>query len=243
MSTTTTAELSPIVRALEAAYRMIQAKYPDAPNVAIVVKRDDRAWGHTTVNHVWHSHEATEAADLYEIMISGENLDRGAASVAATLIHEAAHARNIVNGIKDTDVNGRHNKRFKATAEEMGLTVSMYEGRGAYLGWTNTTLEDDGLKRWAKMLARIQAGMDKAAKARHYVPTPAKGTTGTEGEGEGTTVVIGPKGIRPPRAAPAAARSSKRCASAGTRSACHSECWTRPARNARNAIASSSPSD
>lgn len=161
------ADLSPIVKALEAAYRRIQKVYPDAPNVAIVVKRDARAWGHTTVNHVWHSHEAADVADLHEVMISGENLDRGAVAVVATLLHEAAHARNLANAIRDTDVNGRHNGRFKATAEEMGLTVAMYDGKGAYLGWTHTTLDDAGQKRWAAVIKLVQGGIEKAAKAKH----------------------------------------------------------------------------
>lgn len=182
--------LSPIVKALEGAYRMIQRRYPDAPNVAIVVQRDRRAWGHTTVHQVWHSRAAAQAkagtADLYEVMISGENLDRGAVAVAATLIHEAAHARNLAQGIKDTDVNGRHNTRFKATAEAMGLTVGKYEGRGAYLGWTDTSLDDDGQARWAAMIKRIDAGLDKAARARHAMTSgDGQGGTGTGGAGMG----------------------------------------------------------
>ena len=47
------ADLSPAVKALETAYRQIQRRYPDAPNVTIVVKRDQRAWGHTTVHEAW----------------------------------------------------------------------------------------------------------------------------------------------------------------------------------------------
>jgi hypothetical protein len=170
-ATTPADALSPIVKALETAWRMIRRRYPDAPNVVIVVQRDRKAWGHTTVHQVWHSRAAAQAksgmADLYEVMISGENLDRGAVAVAATLIHEAAHARNLAQGIKDTDVNGRHNLRFKDTAEAMGLTVGKYEGRGAYLGWTDTSLDDDGQARWASMIKTIERGLAKAARARH----------------------------------------------------------------------------
>src|SRR5215469_10282574 len=83
------ADLSPAVAAIEKAYRMIQAEYPDAPGVTIVVKRDERAWGHTTVAKVWAPAGAdldnAPAADRFELMISGENLRRGAEHVAATL--------------------------------------------------------------------------------------------------------------------------------------------------------------
>ena len=69
-----------------------QRSFADAPAVTIVVKRDDRAWGHTSVAKLWAANGSTEAADRFEIMISGENLRRGAEAVAATLLHEAAHA-------------------------------------------------------------------------------------------------------------------------------------------------------
>ena len=91
------ADLSPAVKALEDAYRIIRRTYPDAPEVTIVVKRDARAWGHTTVDPQWSTRES-EAATHYEVMISGENLRRGPEAVAATLLHEAAHAMNLARG-------------------------------------------------------------------------------------------------------------------------------------------------
>lgn len=157
------ADLSPAVAALEKAYRMIQRKYPDAPPVTIVVKRDAKAWGHTTVAKVWApAHAATNLeapADRFEIMISGENLRRGAVDVAATLLHEAAHARNLAKGELDTDVNGRHNRKFADTAEEHGLKVSQV----GWHGWTGTELDAEGQKRWKAMLAVIETGLRKSA--------------------------------------------------------------------------------
>src|SRR5262245_25495421 len=84
------ADLSPAVKALEQAYRLIQKRYADAPNVTIVIQRDSKAWGHTTVAKVWAAAgETVPVADHFEIMISGENLRRGPLAVAATLLHEA----------------------------------------------------------------------------------------------------------------------------------------------------------
>ena len=158
------ADLSIIVAALERAYRMIQRAYPDAPNATIVVKRDMRAWGHTTVAKIWAPSTAkdTDLADRFEIMISGENITRGAEAVAATLLHEAAHARNLGKGVLDTDVNGRHNRKFADVATEHGLVVAPcgWRGYGTDGGFT-----DEGKVRWARLIKMIALAMSKSAKA------------------------------------------------------------------------------
>jgi hypothetical protein len=185
------ADLSPAVRSIEAAYRMIQRRHADVPNVTIVVKRDARAWGHTTVAKVWSSAKS-ENAERLEIMISGENLARGAQAVAGTLLHEAAHARNLANGILDTDVNGRHNRKFRDSAELLGLTV---ENMGR-LGWTATNLSDESAKAWRQLVSTIERGLAKSAKAAvpALVITPPAGTpAGGFTRGPGITTVIGPR--------------------------------------------------
>jgi hypothetical protein len=187
------ADLSPAVASIEAAYRMFQRAYPDAPPVTIVVKRDEKAWGHTTVAKVWApSKRKDQAADRFEIMISGENLRRGGEAVAATLLHEAAHARNLARGILDTDSNGRHNMTFKATAEEHGLQVEA----DRWHGWTSTSFTDEGRARWRRLIATIDRGLAKAAAV---APFSVDHLPKVEGEGEGAKV--GPKGrpVRPVR--------------------------------------------
>lgn len=180
------ADLSPAVRALEVAYRKIQRAYPDAPAVTIVVKRDQRAWGHTTVHEAW-GHREDEAATRLEVMISGENLRRGAEYVAATLLHEAAHARNLAAGVRDCDVNGRHNTRFRDRAVEMGLTCQ----ENGWHGWTVTALDDEGQRRWKGLIAGIAKGLDASAVAMAPTPAPAAG---------GLTIVPPVTGVlNPPR--------------------------------------------
>jgi len=188
------ADLSPIVTALEKAYRMIQKRFPDTPDATIVVKRDERAWGHTTVAKTWSHHSHEGSADRFEIMISGENLRRGAEAVAGTLLHEAAHARNLGHGILDTDVNGRHNKAFAITAETHGLTVRM----AGWRGYTDTSLSEQGTKDWAVMLRMLRLAIAKAAAAAapsmdHLgVVTPKPAEPPVAG-------VHGPVGLTPPR--------------------------------------------
>jgi hypothetical protein len=178
------ADLSPAVKAIESAYRAIRRRHPEVPAATIVVKRDDRAWGHTTVAKVWGP-KGAKSADRLEIMISGENLSRGAAAVVATLLHEAAHAADLAAGILDTDVNGRHNRKFADRAESFGLTVKD-AGR---LGWTLTTMSKAQRESWAATIALVDRGLAKAAAARHPVakvnpttgkpvPVPGKGISG-----------------------------------------------------------------
>lgn len=188
------ADLSPAVSALERAYRLFQKTFKDAPNVTIIIKRDERAWGHTSVVKLWAPAKQT-TAESFEIMISGENLRRGSEAVAATLLHEAAHARNLAKGIVDTDTNGRHNKTFATTAEQHGLSCKC----DRWHGWTLTELTDEGRATWKPLLAIIAKGLEKsaatAAPNADHLPKPP-GAAGTAGPTK-----VGPTGrpISPPK--------------------------------------------
>jgi hypothetical protein len=194
------ADLSPAVKALEQAYRLIQKRYKDAPNVTIVVQRDSKAWGHTTVAKVWAPAGAeAPMADRFELMISGENLRRGPLAVAATLLHEAAHCRNLANGILDTDTNGRHNTTFKATAEQHGLSVE----QDRWHGWTKTALTPEGEKSWAQLVKVITTGLARSAATApmsiDHLGVPAA-PAGEGEDGAAAPVTITPGGmVRPPK--------------------------------------------
>lgn len=172
------ADLSPAVQAIETAYRAIQRKYAGTPDATIVVKRDQHAWGHTTVAKTWapSAADADTDASHFEIMISGENLRRGAEFVVATLLHESSHAYNLAAGVLDTDMNGRHNRKFADEAERRGLAVTQV----GWHGWTGTTLPEKRDAFVTRLIATVQRGLAKAA-------APAKmnlshlGLTGTEG--------------------------------------------------------------
>jgi len=186
------ADLSPALRAIESAYKAFQRK-TGAPDVTVIIKRDERAWGHTTVAKVWAKNGA-ETGTQFEIMISGENLARGAEAVVTTLIHEASHAMNLASGVLDTDVNGRHNLKFKERAEANGLVVA---ARGWH-GYTDTTMDDGGRRRWASMIKTVDAGLRKAAAAAKpdLSPLPvAKPVKGAPVEG-GTVAPVVPVGPR-----------------------------------------------
>lgn len=196
------ADLSPALRAIETAYGMIQRRYKDTPNATIVIKRDRFAWGSTSVAKVWAGSAHSGDASHFEIMISGENLRRGAVYVAATLLHEAAHARNLQAGILDTDVNGRHSRKFADRAEAHGLTVK----QAGWHGWTDTTLGDEGQAKWVGMIKTIERGLAKSAAAD---VTPSIDHLGTAAGrvlppaagpvGNGNTTAVPPTGPIAPR--------------------------------------------
>jgi hypothetical protein len=58
-----------------------------------------------------------------EIAIPPEHLDRSPEEITETLIHETAHAWNSARGIEDCSSNQYHNKKFKETAESLGLVT------------------------------------------------------------------------------------------------------------------------
>lgn len=163
-------DLSPAVKAIETAYRMIQRRHKDLPDVVIVVQRDKFAWGHTTVAKTWTPAglvETDPTATRFELMISGENLRRGAVAVFATLLHEAAHAANLQAGIFDTDASGRHNLLFRDRAMLHGLTVEQApKGTPMHrLGFTITTISEESQQSWRQAIATIARGLGKAAVA------------------------------------------------------------------------------
>jgi len=149
------ATLAPTVDALSRAYGLI-SEAEGLPAAVIVVKRDAKAWGHFTPAQTWSDGET----HAHEIMISGENLARGARAVLGTLLHEAAHAKNHADGVKGTDTNGRHNQTFKAQAEAFGLEITQ---QNKAHGYSHTEVPDECVTRWAEAFALIEDGIKFAA--------------------------------------------------------------------------------
>ena len=185
--------LAPIVDALHLTYAELGAKVTalthgtvSLPPVVFVVQRDKRAWGHITTRETWATpYQApdedyaytpwalsmglgtvTKYHGFYEIMVSAENLARGGRDVFGTVAHEVAHAINLVrnNGlVVDVDSNGRHNLKFKQTAEYFfGLTIEEY-AKGHWAGWTKTTVGTECARTWATSISRIDEAIAVAS--------------------------------------------------------------------------------
>jgi len=172
MSTTAKAPtLAQAIASAQAAADAIVAKVPGTPRVVVTLVRsnsDGRRirphYGYTTVQKVW---KVAETGERYlEVALAAEHLNRKAEEVFGTLLHELAHAYNLANGIKDTDTNGRHNRRFAETAETLfGLTIEQAPG----IGWSVTTCPDDTVKRFAGAFTHT------VKATRFQADTPAEG--------------------------------------------------------------------
>jgi len=153
MSTTPikASSLADTTAALQRAADIITEKVPGTPRVTIVIqrlngdaRRKSEKYGHTTVRKVWT--DTATGTDSYEVALAAEYINRPTAEVFGTLLHEMAHAYNLANGIVDCDTNGRHNKKFKETAEEkFGLIIT--EARA--IGWSATECPDSTVKKFA----------------------------------------------------------------------------------------------
>lgn len=79
---------------------------------------------------------------INEITITAELLTRQPEEIIETLIHEAVHHGNALHKVQDCTASGRHNAKFKARAEQIGLTVT----KDGYKGWAKTELGEDLVK-------------------------------------------------------------------------------------------------
>lgn len=65
-----------------------------------------------------------ESKKFYEININPLCLDRDIDETIAVLLHEMVHYYNEIKGVKDCTKNGKHNKKFKESAEQVDLIVN-----------------------------------------------------------------------------------------------------------------------
>lgn len=171
----------------------------ELPPVVVVVKRDSRAWGHVTIAETWGRTDYELETDyayawqaivagvdctipvkrgFRELMVSGENLGRGARDVFGTVAHELAHIYNLTVGVRDVDSNGRHNLKFKNAAEDLfGLTIEEY-APNHWAGWTKTTVGVECARRWAHLIDRIADGINATARDHEYAGAGSGGAGG-----------------------------------------------------------------
>jgi hypothetical protein len=146
----------PILREVNSLWADIRKNHPDVPRVVVVVGAKGRKKSSLTHGHFHASQwiHGEEKEVMHEVMLSGESLSRGAEATLGTLIHEAAHAVAHVTGVQDTSNQGRyHNKRFKAIAESMGVSLSEAPTRG----WTTTELAEGTAEKYKAGLDRLAA--------------------------------------------------------------------------------------
>jgi len=132
-----------IGKALEELYRIFDILNRDKFNgelpepVITIQKTRGNVLGHFTVDRTWRDKNDVESEETsyYEINIDPRWFNtRTPADVAETLLHEMCHYYNKMNDIKDCSGNV-HNKKFKSSAEKVGLVVE--KGKGVGYGYTS----------------------------------------------------------------------------------------------------------
>lgn len=106
----------------------------------ITIQSSSRSYGHYTLYDAW----SVKGEGYREINIAAGTLDRPIEHTVCTLMHEMCHQYNneIVN-VQDCSRCGvYHNRFFKQTAEEHGLSVARSENHG----WSITTPSDELLE-------------------------------------------------------------------------------------------------
>ena len=133
--------------ALEELYRIFGILNRDkfdgslAEPVITIQKTRGATLGHFTLSKVWKdkNDEESEENAYYEINVDPRWFNsRTPADVAETLLHEMCHYHNKVNDIKDCSGNV-HNKKFKSSAERVGLVVE----KGKSVGYGYTSMSDE----------------------------------------------------------------------------------------------------
>ena len=133
--------------ALEELYRIFNILNDDKfdgelPEPVITIQKTrGNCLGHFTLNKVWvdKNNEESDDDSYYEINIDPRWFNsRTPADVAETLLHEMCHYYNKMNDIKDCSGNV-HNKKFKKSAEDVGLVVE----KGKSVGWGYTSMSDE----------------------------------------------------------------------------------------------------
>lgn len=141
-----------LVTALENTWAAIRSRHPDVPQVVLTVGAGSTGGSDLTLGHFAPNRWVRGEYELHELFVGGEGLQRGAADVLGTLLHEAAHGIAATRGIKDTSRQGRwHNERFRSLGEELGLTLTHH----SKIGWSITAVPDPTREQYSEVLDEL----------------------------------------------------------------------------------------
>jgi len=179
--------IAELERAVVWAYNLTGSRPGDSNKIVVVIQtrgQKKNCLGHFRPD----SWETKEGELVHEISLSAEYLNRPVLEVIETAIHETCHLWNADMDIKDCSEGGRHNKKFKDTAEMMGLVVS--EGTQ---GWNSTVM---GEELSGKVEKQFKPDYDAFRLARAVIVKPSKEPTMSKWKcGEGCTIIRASKKV------------------------------------------------
>lgn len=173
-------------------FNILNEKYfeGELPEPIITIQKTrSNTLGYFTLDKVWYPQTSRGATPneedcKYEICISAQALEiregHDVVDICAVLLHEMCHYNNKLNGIKDC--SGKiHNKKFKASAEKVGLVVE----KDKRVGWGYTD-PSDTLREFIK-----DSIAPKESALMYYRTIPEKPNNG--GTGNKPTKYVCPK--------------------------------------------------
>lgn len=167
-----TTKMSRAVSQLEHIYNSLNSDFfeGELPTPIITVQSKPGTMGHCSVAKVWQRKDDK----TYELNIAAEVLNYAIEETLDTMLHEMVHLYCRKHEIKEVSRGGKyHNKRFKAIAEEHGLTCVPC---GQY-GWNTTP--GDNLVEYA-----LNKGWNEIMLGRNTLPPAMRtGITGTAASG------------------------------------------------------------
>lgn len=143
-----------LIAALTVLWNAIRARHPSVPAVVLLpapsIARKMNVLGHFAPLR-WKGRRSNDDR-LHEVLVVAEHLDRGAEEVLDTLLHEAAHAANHEQGVRDCSRSQYHNRSFRTMAESLGLEVRQVP----HYGHAQTSLPAATAALYAGELAKLR---------------------------------------------------------------------------------------
>lgn len=165
-------DFSNLVACCEMVWRKIQEHNADVPDVVVVVGSGGRR-SQTLLGHFAKNTWEVDGQEMPEVLIVAEQLNRGAADIFTTLLHEAVHGVAHTREIKD--VSGkRHNKKFAVLCEEVGLVPP--ESASGPLGYSSATLPESTAALFGPEIEAIESQLSFLRKIK-LVQKETKKTT------------------------------------------------------------------
>ncbi|WP_328742918.1 hypothetical protein OG436_29445 [Streptomyces caniferus] len=160
----------PLTAALEDVWDVIRQDHPDLLPATIAVGAGRRSTS--------HGPERWSEADgrLVGCVVPLVTLEAGADATLEFLLHDAAHAQNWVQGIKDTTTRGRyHTRAFVDAAQAVGLQLEATEYR-EQTGWTDFSVPPETAARYAALMPALTEAIEMALPALTVPTARAKRT-------------------------------------------------------------------
>lgn len=104
---------------------------------------------------------------MHELFVSGESFGIGAEDVLISVLHEATHVVNFLQGKQDTTRGGQyHSRQFLKAATRFGLEWAHEGGPSDNQGFSDVTLSDFGRIFWADELAQLELQIKATASIK-----------------------------------------------------------------------------